>query len=284
MNKTIKIIFGIFTLLVLSLSLASAMTIKSVNAENFQPGEEQDISVKIKNTLDVLAEDVSVTLDMANLPFSVTDSDEKIDEIDEDDTENFDFKIKATTEGKAGDYLIPYTITYTPEDGTQTSKKGTFSLTIEANPEFSYSVNTDNGIIGMKGKIKFSIINKGLGDARFVSLKIIPTGYTLLSSNEEYIGTIGSDDFETVTLDVIFNEANPSLNAEIEYRDFENQKITKTVNLPVTIYSSEDALKLGIIQPNNTVPYVVGGIVIFAGWMVYRKIRKKRKQNKSQGR
>ena len=38
-------------ILILALSLTSAMVVKSVDATNFQPGNSQDITVKIKNTL-----------------------------------------------------------------------------------------------------------------------------------------------------------------------------------------------------------------------------------------
>jgi len=86
-----------------------------------------------------------------------------------------------------------------------------------------------------------------------------------------------------MNLDVIFKEANPVLNAEIEYRDFDNQKITQSVTLPVKIYSNEEALSLGIIQKNNTVLYIFIGIACLGSWFIIRKIRKKKRQNKAQG-
>lgn len=285
MNKRIKIAFSIIVLILLTLStlsLASAMTVSSVDANNFSPGKEQEISIDVKNNLDD-AEDVSLSLNLEDLPFTIIEYDDETKDIDSDDRENFDFTIKASNSAKAGDYSIPYTLEYKLEDDTET-KNGTFILTIESNAELSYSINAEKPIIGSQGKIKFSIINKGLGDANFVSVKIIPEGYTLLSADNDYVGTIGSDDFETISLDVIFKEKNPVLNAEIEYKDFNNQKVTKSVSLPIKVYSNEEALELGIIKKDNTPMYVGLGIVGFGIIFIVRRIRKKKRQNKTQGR
>jgi uncharacterized membrane protein YuzA (DUF378 family) len=52
----------------------------------------------------------------------------------------------------------------------------------------------------------------------------------------------------------------------------------------VKIYSNEEALGLGIIQKNNTFLYVLIGLACLGSWIIIRKIRKKRRQNKAQGR
>jgi hypothetical protein len=62
MQKQTKTIFGLMFMLILTLSLTSAMVVKSVEANNFQPGSQQDITVQIKNTLSEDAKDVSLTL------------------------------------------------------------------------------------------------------------------------------------------------------------------------------------------------------------------------------
>jgi len=188
MNKQTKILSLIVIGLFLTLNLISAMTISSVDAENFSPGEEQEISLKVKNTIDKNVEEVSVDLDISETPFVIMSA-EEVDEVDEDDTETLDVMLKVSNNARAGDYSISYTLTYTIEgESDSIEKEGTFTLTIEANPELSYSVNVENPIIGNKGKIKFTIVNKGLGDAKFVNIKINPQGYTLLSANNDYVG------------------------------------------------------------------------------------------------
>ncbi len=291
MQKQTKILISALLVLVLTLSLASAMTVKSVDAENFSPGNEQDITVKVKNTLSTDAFDVSLTLNMgatsttAALPFAVINSGDVVDEISSDDSENFDFTIKALASAKSGDYSIPYTITYSNESGDQQDPiTGTFTLTIEANPELAYSVSTDMPVVGRQGKITLNLVNKGLGDAKFVSVTLIPNGYTLLSDDNDYIGTMASDDTETASFDVLFTQQNPTLAAEVQYRDFNNKLVTDTVSLPITVYSQDQALKLGLIQTNNTFTYIIILAVVVIGYLIVRRIRKRRRLNKAQGR
>jgi len=284
MNKGLKILFGAFVLVVLTLSLISAMSVKTVDAENFQPGSEQEISIDVKNNLNDDAGDASLSLDLKDLPFTIINYDDEAIDIDSDDTESFDFTIKASNSAEAGDYQIPYTLSYSINSTTQTLKNGTFILTIEAEPELSYSISTETPVVGSQGKIKLTIVNKGLGDAKFVSITLIPEGYTLLSEENNYIGTINSDDSETISMDVIFKQENPTFTAQIEYKDFDNQEVTKTITLPVTIYSQEEALQMGIIQQNNTFVYIVLGAVLILIWVIVRKIRKKKRMNKAQGR
>lgn len=261
------------------MSLTSAMVIKSVEANNFQPGSEQEITLKVKNTLDADTEDVSITLDLTSLPFSMIGIEDNPDEISEDDTENFDFSLKALSSAKAGDYQIPYTLNYDNE-----TKKGTFSLTVEAEPQLSYTVSTDTPVVGSKAKVTLKIINKGLGDAKFVGVTLIPSGYTLLSEENYYIGTIDSDDSQNENFEVIFTSQNPTITARIEYKNFDNELVTETINLPLTVYNQEQALKLGIIQANNSGTYILVSVAFIIGWIVIRKIRKKRRLNKAQGR
>jgi hypothetical protein len=280
MQKQTKILFGALFLLILTLSLTSAMLVKSVETNNFQPGSEQEITVQIKNTLDEDAKDVSLTLDLTDLPFSITGLENNPDEISEGDSEKFDFTIKATSSAKAGDYQIPYILNYNANE----TKKGTFTLTIEADPELVYSVSAETPIVGSQTKVTLKIVNKGLGDAKFVSVTLIPSGYTLLSNENVYIGTISSDDSQNENFEVIFTQQNPTITAQVEYKDFNNKLVIKTINLPVTIYSQEQALKLGIITSNNTGTYIVLALVGIAGWIIIRKVRKKKRLNKAQGR
>ncbi len=281
MEKQIKILISVFFVLVLTLNLGSAMIVKSVDSTNFQPGSEQEIILKIKNTLSDDATKVYLTLNLEGLPFSVIDSEDNVNTIDSDEVENFNFEIKASNDAQEGDYQIPYTLSYNT-NATQT-KKGTFSLTIEANPELTYSINTDNPVVGSKGKIILNIVNQGLGAAKFVNLLVIPDGYTLLSGKNVYLGTIDSDDSQSESFNVLFNKPNPVLTAQITYKNFDNQLITKIVNLPITVYSKEEALSLGIVKQDNSLFYILSAGLIVGSWIIVRKIRKKKRLNKSRG-
>jgi hypothetical protein len=276
MKTKLLIVLGIVFLL--SLSLTSAMIVDSVSQDNLFPGESAGITVRIKNTLDEDVDDVSMVLNLENTLFtSIGSAEDSEDEIDEDDEESFSFDLKAPANMAPGDYNIPYSITYTFEDNEST-KTGSFGVTVGAETELSYGVETGKNIVGEKGSVSVKIVNSGLGDIGFMNVKVLSaTGFEILSSQEEYIGTVRSDDFETATFDVAFKKINAVLTVQIKYKDFDNNEETKTVTLPFSVYSREKALELGLIQKSRTWIYgVVIGLVIL--WFIWRKWRKARKK------
>ncbi|MFH1365063.1 MAG: hypothetical protein ABIH28_00570 [archaeon] len=277
MNKQIlTTIFAIF----ISLSFISAL---SINADytSIYPGEEGKVNVDIKNNNNFDTESVSIELNLGDVPFIAVGSSEKnIDEIDEGDKENVLFTLKPSTGITPGDYEIPYTLTYLNMDTDDVvTKTGSFGLRVNAKTELDFIIESKTNVIGEKGKISLKIINKGLGEVKFVSVKIFPQGYDLLSTDTIYIGNIASDDSDTASFDVFFNTLSPSIYAKVTYKDLDNKDQSKIVTLPVNVYTQEKALELGIIQKSNTSLY--GGIIILLIiiWIVYRKIKKRNKKN-----
>ena len=258
-------------------SLASAMIIDSVNYGKFNPGEESSLKIRIENNLDRDYKDVSLSLDFSNLPLNVVGSSEFTTDIDEDDSETFDYVIKASSTASPGDYEIPYTLKFANQ--TKTGKMG---VTISGNIDLAFSVSQDMPIINTQDKITLKIVNKGFADAKFASVKINPSGFNLLSENEVYIGNIDSDDFETASFDVLLTSSSAMTNVEIEYRDFDNLLVTKTVTLPLTVYSRERALELGIIKKNNTATYAIVIIVLIILYLIYRSWRKRARRKKAE--
>ena len=279
-TKTKKIfVSAIFILLLLN--LVSAVSIKSAETDTLAPGTEGEIRIELENNLNDDAKDVSLKLEFTNLPFNpIGSSEESIDEISEGDEERFDFTIKASNDIKPGDYKIPYTLTF-KINNEQKQSIGTIGVTVKANPELSFSVTTENPIINTQGKITLKIVNKGFADAKFVTVNIIPEGFTLLSEKEIYIGTIDSDDFETATLDVIFKTKNPTLRAVIEYKDFDNAVITKNISLPIQVYTQDEAIELGITKKSNAPLYIGIVIALILAWILYRIIRKQLRKSKN---
>lgn len=278
MKKTSLVMFALSLLVLISLiSQASALFVNSVNLENtLYPGEESSLRISLYNEFDYDIEEISFVLDFTNTPFTTIGSSEKsLDEIKDDESGIVSFIIKASNSAKPGDYNVPYTLTY---KNLTVPKKGTIGILVGGKTELEFLPSVENPVIGEKGKLSLNIINKGSGDARFVTVKISPEGYTLLSDKEIYIGTIPSDESETADFDVVFDREKIKLNAEVEYTDLENKKSTESISLPITVYSKEKALELGLITKSNTKLYIILIIGILIIWFIWRKIKKKRKQ------
>lgn len=283
-NQTMKII-ALFALMILSISFASALVINNVNVGVLHPGEETSLSIQLKNNLNDDVEDVSLSLNFANLPLSaVSGSEDSVSEIQSDDKEELAYRIKASSDATAGDYSVPYTLTYDDGSAVLKTSSGTISVTISASPILEYSIESDNPVQGQKAKLTLRIINKGLGDAKFVSLSVSPKGMTLLSAEDVYIGTIASDDSETVSFDSILTSVNPALSVLVQYKDTENNPLVSNAILPITVYSQEQALKLGITKKSRAPVYISVIVILFVIWMVRRFLKKRARAKKNEAR
>lgn len=273
-SKNLSYVIAAFLLVVALMPLSLAVTINSISTETIFPGKESKIAIEIENNFDEDVKDLSVRLNLENLPFTpVGSSEQAINELEKDDEETFIFKIKASNDISPKDYQIPYILSYLI-DNQQKTRTGTIGVTIKATPELAYTLTAENSILNQEGRLNLKIINKGFAEAKFLSVKIIPVGFRLLSESEVYIGTIESDDFETATFDVIFTTQNPILTAELEYKDLENSNIKKTINLPITVYTEQQALELGLIKKSNLPLYIGIVIALIIIWLVYRTIRR----------
>lgn len=276
--RNIFILVFALAILVSSTHIALALTITDVQAPTLEPGKEGSLVIEVENDQDEDLQDVSLSLDLSDLPLSsVGSSQDSFDEIDEDDEGRFSFILRASTDAVPANYNIPYTLTYS---GLVAPKKGTIGVRITAKSSLDLSLSTETPVIGQQGKVSLKVINKGLADARFVSVTVQPEGYTLLSEEQVYIGTIDSDDFESASFDVIFNKERPTFLATLEYLDLDNKKVIQNVELPFKVYTLQKAQELGIIKKSSIGLYLMILVVIVILWLVYRSIRKRMRAKK----
>jgi hypothetical protein len=159
MNRILKtslaiLMLGLMLFSTVSLALinsVSALTIDSVAvSDKIQPGKTTRITIGLENDADEDIEDVSVTLDLNDIPFAPFDSSSEftIEEIEEDDTEFAQFEVIALNNAQAGIYKIPVRITYN-QDGDDKTKNSLISIVVDSKPEIDASV--EDGLL-LKGK------------------------------------------------------------------------------------------------------------------------------------
>ncbi len=261
------------------ITLASALNVDS-DYITVYPGQEGSVKIKVENNLNYDLEDVSLKLNLENIAFTSVGSSEQKEDIDEDEEESFSFRIRANNDIAPGDYNIPYILKYEDDEGDKIVEDGTFGLRVSAKTELDFLIETQNNIIGSQGEVSLKIINKGLGEIGFVSVQVFPQNYELLSVDKVYIGTIDSDDSDSASFDVVFKSTNSILSAKIEYKDFDNNLQSQTVNIPLQVYTQEKALELGLIQKSNTGIYIGGVVILLVFWIIWRSWRKARKAKK----
>lgn len=275
-----KILF-ILALSILMISQVSAVVVNSVYAETFSPGQEATIRIEIENILNDDVTDLTLKLNFNNLPFiPIGTSEQTLDELRDDDSEDFLYTVKASPTITPGDYQIPYTYSYEYNNEVKTNS-GVIGIKVVANPILSYSVDTENAIVGQQGSITLKVVNKGFSGAKFVSVRILPEKYTLLSENEVYIGEIDSDDFQTAKFDVIFNDRDTKFSAILEYIDFDNKKVIENLNLPLRVYTPERAQELGLTQKSNSGYIFMAVITLILLIILWRILKKRKRLNRS---
>jgi len=286
-TKTITALVILALYLISMVAFASALSVDATYVTLY-PGEQGSVKLDVENTFSFDIEDVSVGLALNDVPFNVVGNSEKtLDDLDTDDDDSASFTLRPSTDIVPGDYSITYVVKYTnAEDSNATSqtKNGSFGIRVSARTNLDFSIetkgaSTDSAIVGQQGKISLKVINKGLGEVKFVSIQVFAQGYELISTDKVYIGNVASDDSDFATYDVIFKSSAPVLSAKVEYKDFDNNDKTQIINLPVKVYTQEQALSLGLIKkPNYIIYYVIGGLLII--WFIWKKIKKARKNKK----
>ena|SRR3989344_694708 len=280
-NMRKKIIFIVIALFLISLNFVSAITITDVSQEELFPGETSIINIDLKNNLNEDVEDVSFNLIFDNLPFiPIGGSEKSYDTFDEGKSKSFSLTIKSSQDAKPGDYSIPFTLNYVDSNGDVLKKSGSIGITIGAKTELTFDVELKNNVVGEKGQVNLKLINGGFGDIKFVNVKLIPEGFTIIGSDNDYIGTVDSDDFESATFDVIFKSEIARINAIVTYKDFYNIEQFENINREVKVYSKNEGIELGIIEKNNTLIYIISVVGLIVLWIIYRIIKRKLKKKK----
>jgi|SRR3989344_1318688 len=272
-----SIILLLMFLLVIGLATAGPVSIKSVStSQDIGPGEIAEVSISLENQGKSKVENILVSLDLKDAPFIPVNSaaEKLIDELNKNDIDTLTFSLKSLPEAKPGLYKIPVKISY-----ENTVQETVIGISIKAAPELDIAIEeTTLYIAESKGEVTVRVVNRGLTEAKFLNVKLFNSvSYDIISSDSFYIGNIEPDDFETVVFELFLKEPITSLNIQIEYKDLNNNLIQENVALPMTIYSREEALKIGLIQESNAFLTIIIIIALIALIFLYRRYKKNKK-------
>ena len=257
----------------------------SVDKKTLEPGSSSAVKIKLSNKADSVLEDIKAKLNLGGLPFIPLGStnEKSIYKIDSKGSYEFNFDLLANPEAKSGVYQVPLEIIYSDELGKRYIKNGTIGLIIGAKPDLS--VTLDNSEIfeaGKSGEVVIKVVNKGVTDIKFANVKLMPSeDYRILSNDEDYLGNIDSDDYETAEFKIYVEnkkQKNVILPIKLEYMDANNNQYKADMNVDMPLYSVSEAKKLGLVKGNGTVGFIIAVLIVVAGLFIYRRWRKRRKK------
>lgn len=277
---SLLLVLSMLALAVLSMSASAAgLVVTDVQAPELLPGSDAHLLITIKNTFEKDVEDVSLALNLQGLPLSTIGSAEQTaEEIEEDEKEELVFRLRASPTAKPGDYLIPFTIM---QKGADKPKTGTISVRVKGTVELSVSVSTQTPVVSRKDKLTVKVMNRGFADARYVSVKLVPSGLLIRSDEQVYIGDLAADDFDSTSFDVIYTSEMPAVSVVVEYRDFNNTQQSIAFTQPLVLYTEKEAAAKGIIERSLWRWYAIGIVVLVVLWMLWRTFRRRQRMRRS---
>jgi hypothetical protein len=240
------------------------------------PGQIADVILTLRNAGRIGVKNINVGIELEDGTFSTIGSGAKkrVDRIDAGETEQVTFQLASDTSTVVKVYSIPVSLSYQDERNAVYADTAKFTLVVNAAPELSLTVDsTDFESKTKPGTVSLKVVNKGVVDLKYVTVRLVQTPeYDVLSpSNEEYVGNLDSDDFETVDFLIKPVAENPRLKVQLEFKDPYNLNFAQDYDLPLRIITDKDLGKGGAPWGVIVALLLVAGAGIW--WWVRRKKR-----------
>jgi len=251
-----------------------------ITPENPAPGQTASVNITLANLNDPSLQNLKIKLDLAGTDVSTIGSiDEKIIKRlagNSEATIPFNLFIDAAAESKM--HKIPLIISYSDKFGRKETISSYFGLKVEAPPEYLVNLEESTIYVAKKpGEITLSISNIGAGNLNYVTMEIIPTeDYEVISNNLIYLGNLESDDFETGEFEIFVPKYKKTipLKTKISFKDSFNNPAEEVIEIPIRVYTTSEAVNLGLIKGKNPWGIILLVIVVGIGIYYFRKRRK----------
>lgn len=256
--------------------------------DNFHAGESGEVNIYLTNLADNDLKDITVKLDLSSsdIPFAPLNStiEKGIESLPAKNSSVLTFDVIAMQDAPAGTYKIPLTITYSDDLGKSYTKSTILALSVELEqPDILVSQEQSEYTMNeAKNSVTLSIVNRGNTEIKYVVSELGDgEGYTILTPKQGYVGSINSDDSQTVSYDLFINTSKSSIRLPVlvTFSDANGNKYTSQKFVDINVYSDKEALALGIVQSTSSNPLVfilAGVILLYVLYKLFRFVFRKR--------
>ncbi|MFA4945991.1 MAG: hypothetical protein WC607_00410 [Candidatus Micrarchaeia archaeon] len=263
----------------------AVLSVASVNSVVMLPGETALVELTLQNLEDVTVKDVSVKLDLesTSTKFAPVGStgEKRLKQIPANGEETVTFTVIAYPDATPGVYKIPLELAYSDWLGTAYAKSEVVTITVDAPAKLEARLESSEVYKNAAlGQVTIEIVNRGLSDVKFLSVRLLPaTGYTVTSASEAYVGELASDDSTSVDYDLYVNStSSTALLVELSYTNAFNREVTETQNVVLPVYSQAEITALGLeptAQIGLGVLLVGGAVILYLAYHAYGRFKKK---------
>ncbi|MDP2718100.1 MAG: hypothetical protein Q8P02_05120, partial [Candidatus Micrarchaeota archaeon] len=249
--------------------------------ERVEPGQPVHVTLTLGNRAATTFKNVRVTLNVSS-PFVPIKggSDKIISSIGPGESQTVTFDALAAPDAQSKAYRMPVTLKFQDNAGTSYTQEDGVGLQVGAAPDLDVQIDASTLLRpNTRGKITLKLVNRGTENLQFLSLGFLENpSYQTATVREQYIGSVASDDFETVDLDVYANQADPVVQVRVTFRDASNQPYERTYDVRVPTYTEEEITRFGLEPKAGLDPLVilaVLAVLFFAGRWAYGKWKKR---------
>ncbi len=249
--------------------------------ERVEPGQSVRIRVTLANLAGTAFKNVRVTLN-ASAPFvPIKSGTEKIiPEFPAGQTHTLAFDFLASPDAASKAYSVPVILKFQDNAGTAYTEQESIGVQVGASPALDVEV-AESTLLRHEtlGKVTLKIVNRGSENVQFLSVELGRTdAYQTTAPAAQYIGSVASDDSESLELDVYAAQQNPVIPVTLSYRDAANRPYTQTFDVRVPTYTEDEIRRFGLEQ-NNGINWMLVLLVLAAlflgGRWAYGKWKKK---------
>ncbi len=298
MKKAIKVLFALFTILVIVPFAAMALVaenadvkvvLKDYDPVPAEPDNTLRVWISVQNIGNEQLDNAYIKVN-PEYPFSLVPGEDSIKStgiIGTNSNKLLDYRLFVNENTKAGDYSLEF-ISCSDSECEKEMKKTSVTITVKTGGEPRVDVgieDLDSVSFNKKSRITTNIVNKGSLNTKYLTITLDETDeYIVLSPHEVYVGELESDDFETAVFDIYFksDSKNPetkiiTLPFTLEYTDANSRSYMDEQTIDIRVYSQKDLYKYGLAQkPAPYGIYFLFAVIAVTGFFIYRRIRKKK--------
>lgn len=301
--KTLNILAAIFLLIIFLATSVGAVYVDgeslsdkgnviriqgiNTNPSFIAPGKEGDLNIKIKNNANYYIDDVRIKLSLpSNIYLSNDVSDIKISKLNAGESKEVKYKIIVSPTSSEGVYSGVLNVNYISHFGASYLNIGeerfdnfTFGIIVKSSPEFFANVDSTELYKGNNiGKVTIKFVNNDVANIKFLTVELKESDdYEILSNNQQYIGDLDSDDYESVDFKIKLKNEDDKimLPLELVYKDSLNNNYSEKREVELDIRSAKE---LGVKTNGILQSIIIFLFFLIIGYYSYRKYKKKKKR------
>jgi hypothetical protein len=263
---------------------AKSLSVGSITLSNeLEPGSNAILSIQIENEASIPLRDISAKLDLSgtDVPFVPLEgsTEKRISLLGGKASETLNFKISALASAEPKAYKIPLEIAYKDDLGNAYTLDDTVGVMVSAKPSLEAYVEESKILRdNTGGTILVKVVNSGLSAAKFLSVKALDTpSVRVVEPRAYYVGTLASDDFETIEYKLFVSGAGEKAVMPIvfTYRDANNNQYEQQAAVEIKLYSDAEISQLQL-EPQSGTNWLIVIILIAAAFLAYKFFLKKR--------